>query len=91
MKDREILEAIGALLWSIFDDEAAQIDLYAESNSALSSNSVEFIRKDGGVFWFSHQNIPHLVLNEVGRHIRQLQQTPPFDNESFTHMKYSLT
>ncbi len=90
-RPQEIQHAMGKLLWSIFPKEGSTIvfngQFYAEHNQC-------------GPTWFDFEgnrlgpknfdDYPQAANDELRALAFELQRTPPFDRQPFTHMRLEL-
>ena len=92
-RDTEITREIGAILWSIFPPEAARIEFVGWYYSTGYGYQ-------GGPTWFDSDGnrlgpkayTPDLLklCHDIAALFIELQQTPPFENAPFSHVKYVL-
>jgi hypothetical protein len=88
--DQSILQEIGLLLWSIFPEEASKIVFEGQLYPGQDQIGPSWYDADGKRLGPNDYG-PLMEINDQMRSLaRQLQMTPPFDAEPFTHMRYVL-
>lgn len=92
MADQEIIHHIGKVLWNIFPTEAATtivVGWFYESSHATRLDWCDAQRKRIGPIGLGAT--PREPMRTIETLCLELQRTPPFDRQPFTHMRYELS
>lgn len=90
----KVLESLGKALWSVFLPEADQVIFRIKMFDGLSGERTISFFRSGKLIPNSLENpqISSAYLHDTLAPIsKQLQHTPPFDRQPFTHMRFELT
>ncbi|MFW1649767.1 immunity protein YezG family protein [Acinetobacter nosocomialis] len=90
MKDQEIYQKLGELLWSIMNENAHIIFCEGYIYSDAKSYSFEWIESNNRIGWFDFDTIPHEIGDEIINLMEKLNSSEIF-KEKWTHFKISLT
>ncbi|MDA8708233.1 hypothetical protein N9M10_02560 [Hellea sp.] len=88
--EQKILENIGKILWSIFPEDAVQINFIFQLFKQHRGDMVSLKLKDGSEGYLDELP-PYEAVNEIFELIIELQNSPLFQKEKFTHGTISIT
>ena len=92
MKDQAIIREMGKVLWSIFPTDGARIEFKAQLYDRSNQCGPEWFDGNGKRLGpQSFDDYPDEANDELRSLALELQRTPPFDRQPFTHMLYELT
>ncbi len=91
--DSDILQEMGKLLWSIFRTDANRAVFMCRSfpESTGGETTIQFFSSEGALRKSDGEATPFDIWDRMRDLTRDLQLTPPFDRQPFTHMRLELT
>lgn len=89
--DNDILQSIGKKIWSVFPKNLSRIVFFSDSYPGNSGQGWETYSLSGERVPNGAVDFPKEILLQIGELVRDLQHTPPFDRQLFTHMRLELT
>ena len=87
MKEQEIYQKIGELLWSIMPDEAVRIDFIGSIYPEHYSGGAEWVVANGDIHYFPLGQRPDEIEGEIINLMKQLRATL---SQEWTQYKFSL-
>jgi len=90
MKDQEIYQKLGELLWSIMNENVQIFFCEGYIYSDATSYSFEWIESNNRIGWFDFDAIPHEIGDEIINLMEKLNNSEIF-KEKWTHFKIFLT
>ena len=88
----DIQQEIGQLLWTIFRQDANKAEFLVQSFPDVWGGeiSVRFYKDGEFLKYKTGETHPRDVWNQMRELSHELQRTPPFDRQPFTHMRMEL-
>lgn len=90
MKDQEIYQKLGELLWSIMNENVQIFFCEGYIYSDATSYSFEWVESNGRIGWFDFDAVPHEIGDEIINLMEKLNSSEIF-KEKWTHFKISLS
>ena len=87
MKEQEIYQKIGELLWSIMPEEAVRIDFIGSIYPEHYSGGAEWVVANGDIHYFPLGQRPDEIEGEIINLMKQLRSTL---SQEWTQYKFSL-